>query len=318
MPFALLSARNAACVLPLCALVACSDGGRDSATQKTTPDASSSPIADAYAALVRGDYQALPGITAALDDAVAQNPADQLSAFYAGVMHLWRITQRKDDPSYTNTDFGSDLQKAFAELDSARKLNPRDAHAAAFYGIAKVDEGNLASSQQLIDEGRQVLEAAVPLYPAYVHGVQALAFGALPKAHPDFPRAAEALRGTVSACAPGVDGGNHSFAYTTAQPADRVGACTDEGVVAHVWEGFWLTYGDIAAKQGDADGARVAYENVKNAPRYDRWVLSDVLDQRLRDLDSRIQLYGDADPKNDPTTWMDEGHLCIGCHANRP
>lgn len=318
LPLGFERACRVARLLPLCATVACANTAGHDPTGKATQDpAPSSPTATAYAALVRGDYGALPAVIAALDDAVVRDPKDESSAFFAGVMHLWRMTQRNDDPSYTASDFASDTQAAFADLDSARKLDPRDPHAAAFYGIAEVNAGNLVGNQKPIDDGRQVLEDAVPLYPAYVHGVQALAFGALAKDHPDFPRAAEALAATVNACDPGAaDAGTLSFTYSADVPADRRGACSDDGVVAHVWEGFWLTYGDIVAKQGDAAKAQVAYENAKNAPTYDRWVLTDVLEQRLNDLDSRTKLYTDADPANDPTTWMEEGHLCVGCHAN--
>src|SRR6185295_1707661 len=96
--------------------------------------------------------------------------------------------------------------------------------------------------------------------------VQALAFGALPKDHPDFPRAAAALAGTVDACQPGGGAGGGVYAYPTTVPDDRRGTCSDEGVVAHVWEGFWLTYGDIESKRGNAAEAKIAYENAKSAP----------------------------------------------------
>jgi hypothetical protein len=191
--------RHIATVLPVCATVACADGAHDDSAARANADAQSNPVADAYAALERGDYSALPGVISALDDAVASDPDSAWTAFFAGVMRLWRFTQRNDDPSYT--DFASDLQTAFDDLDKARTLDPLDPHAAAFYGIAEVAAGDLVGDQQRIEDGRQVLEQAVPLYPAYVHGVQALAFGALAKDHPDFPLAAQALDDTISACA---------------------------------------------------------------------------------------------------------------------
>jgi hypothetical protein len=305
-------AAKGAQLLPFFLSTACSDAGRHDPTPATSGYDASNPTGQAYAALVRGDYAALPGVIAALDAAVAQEPNDESNVFYAGVMRLWRFTQRADDPSYTNADFAADLQTATSDLDKARKLAPGDPHAAGFYGILEVNTGK-------VDNGRQDLEAAVPLYPAYIHGIQALAFGALAKTHADFPRGADALAATLAACniaAP--DGGAPSAEYSTSLPADRLGTCSDEGVVAHVWEGFWLTYGDIYAKKGDASAARTAYGNAKNAPRYNRWTLTDVLDKRLTDVDHRVQLYTDSDPSNDPTTWMEEGHICVGCHANTP
>ncbi len=310
--------RKVALILPWLLTAACSDATHDST--KTTPadTTPSTPTANAYSALVRGDYAALPAIIAALDDAVASNPNDESSVFYAGVMRLWRTTQRNDDPSYTDAEFGADTTKAFADLEEAKKLNPNDPHAAGFYGIATVDAGKLISNQQTIDLGAQDLEDAVPLYPAYIHGIQALAFGALAKDNASFPKGVEALAATVSACGyVPPDSGIVAVPYSTDMPADRVGTCSDAGVVAHVWEGFWLTYGDIMTKDGNASAARIAYGNAKSAPNYDKWTLSDVLEQRLADLDSRTALYADADTTNDPTTWMEEGHLCVGCHANK-
>jgi hypothetical protein len=304
-------------LLPLFTAVACSDAARHEPTAQTSGD-SGSPIANAYSALERGDYAALPGVIAALDQAVASDPTNESSVFYAGVMRLWRTTQRADDPSYSDSDWAKDTSTAFTDLDTARKLNPNDPHAAGFYGIAQVNAGDLVKNQPTIDMGGQILDDAVSLYPAYIHGIQALAFGALAKDNADFPKATEALASTMNACVPGTaDAGAATLPYPAHVPSDRIGACSDDGVVAHVWEGFWLTYGDIVAKNGDAANAKIAYETAKSAPHYDKWVLTDTLEERLTDLDSRTQLYTDADSTNDPTTWMQEGHLCVGCHASK-
>src|SRR5689334_1301200 len=152
--------RRLGLLLPVLAL-GCSSEARPAApaadptpaTDAAAPPAG--PIAAAYSALERGDFAALPAVIAALDAAVAKDPKDQLNAFYAGVMHLWRMTEGRGDPAYT--EFGADTQAAFSDLDAARKLDPTDPHAAGFYGIALVTAGNLVQNPKTIADGAAVL-----------------------------------------------------------------------------------------------------------------------------------------------------------------
>lgn len=310
--------RRASVLLACVLLLACgSSGGGGGGGPQPPADPSHNPIGDAYAALVAADHDALPGVIAALDDAIALDPTDGASAFYAGTMRLWRLTRLRADPAGNAVEMAFDAQATLALLESAHALRPASEHAAAFLGVAQVTVGAVVGDQARVERGRAVLEAAVPLHPAYVSGVRAIALGALPRDHPAFPEAIVGMNATLAAC--GLEGtGEHglTFAYPGgAQPSARR-VCNDEGIVAHVWEGIFLTFGDIVVKHGDAARARELYANARSAPDFDTWTLRDLLDQRIAQAGERAALYLDEDPSNDPRTWMEEERICTGCHAS--
>jgi hypothetical protein len=181
-----------------------------------------------------------------------------------------------------------------------------------FLGIGQIVLGNITGDEARIEQGRTVLSDAVHLFPPYINGIRALAFGQLPRTHAFFPEATEALQATLTACGePNVDQ-RTTFDYPG--PGAN-GSCSNEGIVAHVYEGFYLTYGDIYVKRGEPDAAKAFYENAKGSPTYDTWLLKSDLEARIAGAADRAALYVDADTANDPLTWMQEPKLCVGCHA---
>lgn len=313
---AIRSVRRAAAVLTCASLLACSGGG-DAPQPPPGGQPASNPIADAYAALVGADESALPGVIAALDGAVGQRPDDGASTFYAGVMRLWRLTAARQDPARDLVQMALDAQATLALLERARTLRPESEHAAAFLGVAQVTIGHFVGDAERIDDGQRVLDEAVRLHPAYVNGVRAIALGALPRESPFFAEAIEALFATIAAC--GLEAGGVlglTFAYPAGPLPSARRVCNDEGIVAHVWEGIFLTFGDILVKQGDAAKARALYENARSSPGFDTWLLRDLLEERIEQAPARAERYLDDDPANDPLTWMEEDRICVGCHAS--
>ncbi|HEY8518342.1 MAG TPA: hypothetical protein VIS07_22745 [Candidatus Binatia bacterium] len=316
--------RRAAYVLLACAaLCACGDGGGTASgpggngdPEPPTPP-SGNPVADAYAALVRADVDALPAVIAALDDAVARDPQDGVSAFYAGTMRLWRLTQLRGAPQPDLVEMAHEAQAMLEHLETARALRPQSEHAAAFLGVAQVTVGSYVGDESRVEYGRAVLADAVPLHPVYVNGVRAITLGALPRSHPAFADAVAAMEATIEGCglvASGEDGLGFVHPEGTQPSARRM--CNNLGVVAHVWEGILLTFGDIAVKQGDARRARALYASARSAPNSDTWTLRELLDERIAQADARAALYLDDDPSNDPKTWMEGDKICTGCHAS--
>lgn len=309
------SVRRAALALACATLIACSGASEDPPPPAGLP--ATNPIAAAYAALVAADDAALPGIIAALDDAVARDASDGASAFYAGVMRLWRLTSARQDPGRDPVQMAFDAQATIALLERARALRPDSEHAAAFFGVAQVTVGDFVGDEARVEDGRRVLEDAVALHPAYVHGVRAISLGSLPRAHPAFAEASAAVRATIAACGLEASGENGlTFAYPAGPLPSARRVCNDEGVVAHVWEGIFLTFGDILVKQGDAAGGRALYANARSSPAFDTWLLRDLLDERVEQAAARAELYLDDDPSNDPPTWMEGDRICVGCHAS--
>jgi hypothetical protein len=270
----------------------------------------------AYAALESDDYAALPGVIAALDERIAADPEDGAVTFYAGVMRLWRLTRLRTDPRRDVRQMARDAVDTLTLLDRAHALRPQSEHAAAFLGVARLAISGLAADEVGIEQGRQILRDAVALHPAYVNGVRAIALGALPRTHPGFAEAVDAVGETLAAC--GLSGSGDlglTFDYPAGPQTSAHRVCNDEGVVAHVSEGIFLTFGDVLVKHGDAARGRALYENARAAPGYASWILRELVEERIVQADARAALYGDDDPANDPLTWMEEDRICVGCHV---
>lgn len=314
--------RAAGVALACVVLCACGDGaGTGIGTGGAGPEPPVAPsgnaVANAYAALVAGDHDALPAVIAALDDAVARAPEDGVSAFYGGTMRLWRLTRLREAPQPDLAQMALEAQTMLRLLEDARALRPESEHVAAFLGVAQVSVGQFIGDESRIERGRAVLEEAVPLHPVYVNGVRAITLGALPRSHPAFSDAVAAMQAVIAGCglvASGEEG--FSFAYPEGPQPSARRMCNDSGIVAHVWEGIFLTFGDIAVKQGEPARARALYANARSAPSFATWTLRDLLDERIAQADARAALYLDDDPGNDPKTWMEGDRICTGCHAS--
>lgn len=305
--------------LALGSLASCGGGGGGPAISEPVPvdDPDTNPIVDTYQSLVAADHAALPRLIPSMDALFERNPDDGVVAFYSGIVHLWNLTRARQDPNRDLLSMAIESDTAIASFERAVVLRPTSEHAAAFLGAALLAVGDYIGNEVRIEEGRRVIDGAVPLHPAYVNGVRGIGFGALARSHPLFAEAEPALFAVVEAC--GYQGSGEfglRFAYPEgALPSPRR-VCNDSGLVAHVWEGLFLTFGDVLVKQGDAARARVVYENARSSPAYDRWILRDLLEERIAGADARAALYLDDDPANDPLTWMEEDQVCVGCHAS--
>jgi hypothetical protein len=310
--------RASALTLALASLAACGGGGGTTPEPVPVDDPNSNPIIDTYEALVAADHAALPRLVPSMDALFERSPEDGVVAFYTGIVHLWNLTRARQDPDRDLLSMALESDTAIASFERAVALRPKSEHAAAFLGAALLAAGDYIGNEVQIEEGRRVLDGAVPLNPAYVNGVRGIGLGALPRSHPLFAEAEGALFAVVEACgyeSSGEDGVRFTYPEGGLPSARRV--CNDSGLVAHVWEGLFLTFGDVVVKQGDAARARVVYENARSSPAYDRWLLRDLLEERIAGADARAALYLDEDPANDPLTWMEEDQVCVGCHASR-
>jgi hypothetical protein len=308
-----------AAALVLAATAACGSGRTSNEAQPpsmgsgggtTMPD---DPMVLAYSALEAANYDALPGVIADLDAAFEAHPDRGRTAFYAGTMRLWLATGAPRDLG----DRYQDVTGAIEKLERAHALRPTDPHVNAFLGIARTALGNVLGDQALIDTGRQVLDEGIEYYPPYVNGVRTQAFGMLPRDHQHFPDAIDAMYATFQACGLDASAGDDLKIVYPLEEDSPQGTCWNGGVVDHVWEGIFLIYGDVHVKSGDVAMARRLYEAAKLSPTYDTFLYGDELEARIADADARAARYLDGDPDNDPETWMDGEHLCVGCHASK-
>lgn len=272
-------------------------------------------LTEAYAGLARGEQERISELIAGIDAQAAANPDDRYAVFYAGVFRLWRLAEGELTldallGSLTNSE---DMLR---NLERAHALLPDDFRVTAFFGMAQVLVGGVMGDDDLLDEGILMLDHAVDQEPSYGHFLRAIGVSVLPANHERFHYVLDDMAAATVACKfpSGRDGAAYEYP-TDDEVRSRV--CLNMSVVPHVWEGMFLTYGDMALKAGlDAERARALYRSAKTSPDYDDWAYRDLLEQRITDADERFAALADDDPFNDPAVWAADGHVCTGCHED--
>lgn len=307
------------CVL-LTPLLAAACGASDTAPNKSSPRSGakqSTPdvTETAYAALTAGERDQLTQIIADVDDAVDKDPSNGRTTFYSALMRFWQQGDQIDLPS-NPADEISDVQTMIDRFRKAQTMLPDDDRAPAFGGLAKVIISNVLGDSAMHAEGMGDLAKGIEIFPSYSHFLRALASAESPADSDDFTAVLPELQAVVDTCGiqQNADG---STGYLKGPLPSALRVCNDDGIVPHVWEGFMLNYGDLLLKGGkSADEARAMYGNAKLAPRFDKWPFAAALQDRIDHAEDRAALYADGDPSNDPKIWMQDGHVCTGCHQD--
>jgi hypothetical protein len=203
-------------------------------------------------------------------------------------------------------------------LRKAHDLLPGDPRVPAFLGLGEVRVGLILGSTDLIDSGRVDLDEGITRLPAYGHFLRVSAFDGTAKDSADFQSVIDNMKGVIQYCTYQADAsGRYQYLQGPLDYARHV--CNDDGIVPHVWEGLFITFGDIALKAGwEPEKARALYESAKSSPAYESWPFAPDLEKRIAEIELRASLYADGDKTNDPPVWTDDGHVCTGCHQAHP
>jgi hypothetical protein len=291
-----------------------SPGGSTSTSTPSSGSVQESATSEAYTALTAGDRDKLTQIISDLDGVVAKDPSDGRSTFYSALMRFWQFGDQINLPS-NPADVVTDAQTMIDRFRKAQAMLPDDDRAPAFGGLAKVIMGNTFGDSNMKAEGMSDLQKGIQIFPAYAHFLRALASAESAPDSDDFAAVLPELQAVLDTCGAKTSAGDIEYLKGPLPSALRV--CNDDGIVPHVWEGFILNYGDLLLKAGKgADAARTMYESAKLAPRFDKWPFASALQDRIDQADSRAALYADSDASNDPKIWMQEGHICTGCHQD--
>jgi hypothetical protein len=304
------------CALSSLAVAGC---GADSSS---TPSKSKPPAAveesattAAYAALTAGEQDKVTEVIASVDDAVAMNPDDGRAVFYSAIMRFWQLGEEIQLP----VNALDELTEAKTTVDNFRKAQaalPNDQRAPAFGGLAKVVIGKIISDTDMQSEGMSDIDHGIDIFPSYSYFLRALASAESPADSDDFASVLPNMQSVLDTCKATKDS-TGEYAYEKGPLPSALRVCNDEGIVPHVWEGFLINYGDLLLKAGKgADEARTMYHAATQAPRFDKWPFASALQDRIDKADARAALYADDDPSNDPKIWMQDGHICTGCHQD--
>lgn len=290
------------------------DSGSDAGADTGTPPPD--PVAAAYAALSAGEVQKLPTLLADLDKAFEQNTQNGRAAFYAGTFRLWKLGE--DAQGYTIAEMAPFALPMIDRLRKAHELLPYDVRVPAFLGLAEVRVGLMLNSPDLIASGLTDLDEGIARLPAYGHFLRVSALNGTPRASADFAKAVSDMLLVAQYCGYKADAsGTYEYLHGPLDYERHV--CNNDGMVPHVWEGLFITFGDVMLKSGvSAEKARAIYKSAQNSPTYSEWRFAPELEERMAKAELRAALYADSDLSNDPPVWTDDGHVCTGCHQRRP
>jgi hypothetical protein len=254
-------------------------------------------------------------VIANVDDAAAKDPGNGRAMFYSAIMRFWQLGEEIDLPSNP----GDVVTGAKTMIDDFRKAQaalPDDDRAPAFGGLAKVIIGNVLKDTDMRSEGMSDIDHGIEIFPSYSYFLRALASAGSPADSDDFAAVLPSMQAVLDTCN-SKKSSTGGYAYDKGPLPSELRVCNDEGIVPHVWEGFLINYGDLLLKAGKGAGeARAMYQAATQAPRFDKWPFASALQARIDDADSRAALYADGDPSNDPKIWMQDGHICTGCHQD--
>jgi len=292
--------------LVLAGSIGCS--GADDAPAPSTDDG---PVGKAYAALSAGEIARAPELTAALDARLQQAPEEGMTTFYSGLMRFWQFAEGQPDPQVSLADETSTIVD---RISRSRSLLPNDARVPGFLGLTRTLLAMFKSDQAMFDHADRDLGDSIQMLPAYGYFLRATSKGYPAASSPQFQTAISDLAALTEACGYTQDASG-SFQYLSGPQDEQRRVCNNEGIVAHVFEGVFLTYGDYATKAGfSPDKIRAIYSSAKNSPTYAKWPFSSELEKRLDQVEARLALYADQDPLNDPPMWTQTKQVCVGCH----
>jgi hypothetical protein len=288
--------------------------GCSGADDPPPPSGDGGPVAKAYAALTAGEIERAAELTAALDARVQEAPTEGMATFYSGLMRFWRFAEAEPDPGVTLSD---EMTTIVERISGSRGYLPNDARVPGFLGLTRTLLAMFKSDQAGFEQADRDLRDSIQMLPAYGYFLRATAKGYPPASSVEFQTAISDLGKLTEACGYKQDASG-SFEYLAGPQDYQHHVCNNEGMVPHVFEGVFLTYGDYALKAGFApDKVRAIYSSAKNSPTYATWPYASELEKRLDQVDARAALYADQDPLNDPPLWTATGQVCVGCHQKK-
>lgn len=270
-----------------------------------------------WTALSQGDYAAIDRVLTALHGAYLQDPADATTAAHIGLVQMWRVSESarngKPDPSVL-----ASMASARRFLEESVALDPSDARRQGFRASARLAESAMHRDAALQRLGTADLQDAVRAWPQFNLFTLARNLGGAPAGSKPLQQAIDALWQTQDLCIGGKlprhDPDMKPYMnLQTGEGPNRV--CWNTGVAPHNFEGFFLDWGDLLVKSGDAAMARKIYANAKQSPDYSTWSYRDLLEARIRDADANVTRFAaPADAAHHVPIGRASPIACVSCH----
>jgi tetratricopeptide (TPR) repeat protein len=194
------------------------------------------------------------------------------------------------------------VEAAESELERAYALCPTDHRIPAWLGPIKIRMGRMLEDSAVVDEGFKVLEQGIQHYPGFVLFSKLLVYADLPASDPEFRKALDAVRENAKYCG------------TVATGLSSDPACHDHPHASHNIEGSAVFLGDMYAKAQDRAAALAAYESAEAVPSWDSWDYRELLEQRIKTLDTRMAAELSPDTSDDVEEAWASQIQCSLCH----
>ena len=245
---------------------------------------------------------------ASLEKAARRDARDGRSRFLLAMLHLYRFGQEVTDLTAAGEAARAELRAANAWFAKATPLLWNDATATGdsrvpgFAAAGQYVQGVVEGDSALRSAGLAALARAVEVNAFfnvfdYVPVVQA-ARAADPEFQAAFGRVTSYLNDP------------ETLACVATQPE----ICSNAGLAPHNIQGSLVLFGDIYAKAGDLAHAQTWYGLVSVFPDTKTWPFAAIAADRRAHAATRVALYQDADPSNDPPIIGMGQEACAVCH----
>ena len=262
-------------------------------------------------------YEALPEVTAALTAAYLKNPNDAKLALLIGHAHLWRVAERAREPN-SGPGVTDSIVLANFYFNEAYRLQPDDHRIAGWLASTQMALGSIHADERAKRSGYFMLKDSVRAFPEFNNFTLGYVMSRLPAGDPKLAEATQAMWTNLDLCVGyKVDRQNPDLAVlgTDSAPPGPRRICFNVPGAPHNVEGFFLAFGDLLVKTGDAQRAKTVYQQARVSSTYDSWPFRTLLEERVRTADARAAQFASADKGNTPEMIGTSAHTCAVCHA---
>jgi hypothetical protein len=266
-----------------------------------------------------GQYEEIPTALVALKAAYLENPNDAVTAAHIGWLHIWRLAERaRLAPSALGPGITDDAVLGRKYFEEAVRLDPREARYLGFYASLLMAEGTIHRDEKLRRRGYYTMRGAVAAWPEFNYFTAGYGFSSQPHDSDRFREGLEYQWLTLDLCAgEKVGRANPDFARFTSREAktgpQRV--CWNSWIAPHNFEGFFLNFGDMLVKAGDAPSAVTMYRNARYTADYASWPYRAALEDRITNAAAYVEAFRQATPPaGGPAIMVQSSFSCMGCH----
>jgi hypothetical protein len=276
-------------------------------TRRTTRDAALGETGFWSALSGAADAEADQTETIARLTRATRDEANGRSRFLLAMLHLYRFGQRVTRFDEASPEAVDELQAAngwFAEATPllwSAATGTGDSRVPGFAASALYQLGVVQNDPAVTAAGMAALADAVAVNPFFNVFDYLPVLASRPPSHPDFQTAFAAVTTYLE--------DPETVSCVNTQPL----LCANAGMAPSNMQGSLTLFGDIYAKAGNQAAATQWYQlaDLVSGPTY---AFDAAVNERVANVATRVALYQDADPANDPPLFGAGAEACAMCH----